>query len=101
MHIVDKEAFYRNIENIGSQYYSGFLHICILAMGFRFADTTKPEIQQMTLSERESTLHREAKYLFDYELEKKGELAQLQALLILGDLECSLGRDNAGWMYAG
>jgi hypothetical protein len=100
-HVVHKEFFYRHMENIGSQYYSGVLHICILAMGFRFADTMKPEIQQMTLSKRESTLHREARYLFEYELEKKGDLAELQALLILGDLECSVGRDNAGSMYAG
>lgn len=101
MHIVHKQAFCRDRENGGTQYYSGFLHICLLAMGFRFADKTKPEMQKISLGNRESTLHREAKYLFEYELDKPGELSGVQALLILGDLECGLARDNTGWMYAG
>jgi hypothetical protein len=101
MHIVHKQAFYRDRENGGTQYYSGFLHICLLAMGFRFADKMKPEIQKISLGNRESILHREAKYLFEYELDKPGDLPGVQALLVLGDLECGLARDNTGWMYAG
>jgi hypothetical protein len=101
MHIVHKQSFYRDKENGGTQYYSGFLHICLLAMGFRFADKKKPEMQKISLGNRESTLHREAKYLFEYELDKPGDLPGVQALLVLGDLECGLARDNTGWMYAG
>ena len=101
MHIVHKQSFYRDRENGGTQYYSGFLHICLLAMGFRFADKTKPEMQKISLGNRESTLHREAEYLFEYELDKPGDLPSVQALLVLGDLECGLARDNTGWMYAG
>jgi hypothetical protein len=51
--------------------------------------------------DRESDLHREAKYLFEYELEKPGGIPSVQALLILGDLECGVGRDNTGWMIGG
>jgi hypothetical protein len=101
MHIVHKESFCRDKDNGNTQNYSGLLHICILAMGFRYADKTKPEIQKLTLCHGESTLHREAKYLFGYELDTPGVLARVQALLIMGDLECGLTRDNSGWMYTG
>ena len=49
----------------------------------------------------ESTLHREAKYMLDHELERPGGIPSVVALLLLGDLECGVGRDNLGWMYGG
>ncbi|OCL04444.1 hypothetical protein AOQ84DRAFT_416253 [Glonium stellatum] len=52
-------------------------------------------------SQRESTLHREAKYMLDHELERPGGIPSVVALLLLGDLECQVGRDNPGWLYAG
>lgn len=39
--------------------------------------------------------------MLDLELEHAGGIPAIQALLLLGDLECSVGRDNVGWMYAG
>ena len=101
MHIVHKESFYGDKVNDNTRNYSGLLHICILAMGFRYADKTKPEIQKLTLCHGESTLHREAKYLFEYELDTPAVLTRVQALLIMGDLECGVSRDNSGWMYTG
>jgi hypothetical protein len=35
------------------------------------------------------------------ELERPGGIPSVQAFLLLGDLECGIGRDNTGWMYAG
>ena len=99
--IVDRRAFEEDKENGRSQYYSGFLHICLLALGFRYADPNRAETQKVSVWNRESSLHKEAKYLFDYELEKPGGIPSIQALLILGDLEYSVGRDNMGSMYAG
>ena len=101
LHVVHRKAFEEDKENGGTQNYSGFLNICLLAMGYRFADPNRPETQKIGVWDRESDLHREAKYLFEYELEKPGGIPSVQALLILGDLECGVGRDNTGWMIGG
>ena len=99
--VVHEEAFNEDREHGRTQYYSGFLHICILAMGYRFADKARPDIQRIALPDRESTLHRECKYMLDLELERPGGIPSVAALLILGDAEVAIGRDNVGWMYAG
>ena len=105
LHIVHREAFNSDLQaptSIGNnKYYSGFLHICILAMGYRFADLEREDMKMITLGNRECTLHREAKYMLDMELERPGGIPSVQAFLLLGDLECGVGRDNTGWMYAG
>jgi hypothetical protein len=101
LHIVHREAFNDDRENSRTKYYSGFLHICILAMGYRIADTGREDIKRITVGHRESTLHTEAKYMLDVELERPGGLPSVQAFLLLGDLECGVGRDNTGWMIAG
>jgi hypothetical protein len=99
-HIVHKE---KDKESERGNNYSGLLHICILAMGFRFSDKSKPSIQKLALPDcpRESLLHQEAKRLFEHELKHPGGIPSIQALLLLADLECASGRDNTGWMYAG
>ncbi|SMY22735.1 unnamed protein product [Zymoseptoria tritici ST99CH_1A5] len=101
LHVVHQEAFNEDREHGRTQFYSGFLHVCILAMGYRHADKSRPDIQRLALPERESTLHREAKYMLDLELECPGGIPSVAALLILGDSEVGVGRDNPGWMYAG
>ena len=101
LHVVHQEAFYEDRENGKTQFYSGFLHICILAMGYRFSDKSRPDMQRIALPDRESTLHREAKYMLDLELERPGGIPSVAGLLILGDSEVGCGRDNVGWMYAG
>jgi hypothetical protein len=101
LHIVHKEAFNEDMHSSSNKYYSGFLHICILAMGYRFADLERDDMKMITLGNRECTLHREAKYMLDMELERPGGIPSVQAFLLLGDLECGVGRDNTGWMYAG
>src|ERR1700712_161019 len=72
MHVIHQDAFHEDRENGGTKYYSPSLHICALAMGFRFADQSGADMQRITVSGRESTLHREAKYMLDYELERPG-----------------------------
>lgn len=101
LHVVHEDAFNGDRENGRTQFYSGFLHICILAMGYRFADKSRSDMQRIGLPDRESTLHREAKYMLDLELERPGGVPSVAALLILGDSEVGVGRDNVGWMYAG
>jgi hypothetical protein len=101
LHIVHKEAFQEDMQAGHGKYYSGFLHISILAMGYRYADVERDDMKMITLGSRECTLHREAKYMLDMELERPGGIPSVQAFLLLGDLECGVGRDNTGWMYAG
>lgn len=101
IHVLHHEAFNEDREMGRTQFYSGFLHVCVLAMGFRFADKDRLDIKRISLPGMESTLHREAKYMLDHELERPGGIPSVVALLLLGDLECGVGRDNLGWMYGG
>ncbi|KAJ4173349.1 hypothetical protein NW754_012356 [Fusarium falciforme] len=79
--IIDREAFEADRQSPYPKFYSHFLHDYFEA--------------------KESTLHREAKAMLDSELERPGGIPSVQALLLLGDLECGVGRDNTGWMYSG
>lgn len=40
LHVVHEAAFHEDRENGRTQFYSGFLHICILAMGYRFVTSS-------------------------------------------------------------
>jgi hypothetical protein len=91
LHVIHEAAFNENRDNRATrsnQYYSGFLHICILAMGYRSADKSRDDMKRMASPDMECTLHREAKFMLDGELERPGGIASIQALLLLGDLEC-------------
>jgi hypothetical protein len=101
IHVLHQDAFNEDREAGRTQYYSGFLHVCVLAMGYRFADKQRMDMQKISLPQMESTLHREAKYMLDHELERPGGIPSVAALLLLGDLECGVGRDNLGWLYGG
>lgn len=100
LHVIHQEAFEDGREN-GGNFYSGFLHVCILAMGYRFAEKTRPDMLRIAMPNQESTLHQAAKFMLDYEIEQPGGIPSIVALLLLGDLECGVGRDNVGWLYAG
>lgn len=101
LHVIHKDAFLDDYEHGASYFYSPFLHICLLAVGFRYADKSRPDMQRIALEPRESTFHREAKYMLDVELERPGGIPQVQALLLLANCECSVGRDHTGWIYSG
>ncbi|KAK5203055.1 hypothetical protein LTR96_010977 [Exophiala xenobiotica] len=100
IHVIHRAAFEECRDNEGP-FYSGFLHVCILAIGYRCADKSRPDMIKISMANRESTLHKEAKFMLDYEIEQPGGISSIQALLLLGDLECGVGRDNVGWLYAG
>jgi hypothetical protein len=99
--VVDREAFEADRESQNPKFYSSFLHITILATGYRFCDRDRPDMRKISLGSGESSLQREAKYMIDIEIERPGGIPSVQALLLLGDLECGVGRDNTGWMYSG
>ncbi|KAK1752961.1 fungal-specific transcription factor [Echria macrotheca] len=99
--IVDQATFEADRVSQDPKFYSPFLHMAMLAGGYRFADRTRDDVRRLTLGNWESSLHREAKAMIDMELEKPGDVSSVQALLILADLECGVGRDTQGWMYSG
>lgn len=99
--VVDQATFEADRISQDPKFYSAFLHITMLAAGYRFADRSREDIKRMAMGSWESTLHREAKAMLQVELEKPGEVASVQALLILADLECAVGRDTQGWLYSG
>ncbi|KAL2174793.1 fungal-specific transcription factor domain-containing protein [Thermothelomyces heterothallicus CBS 202.75] len=99
--VVDGSAFETGRTTGDSRFYSLFLHLAMLAVGFRFADWDREDVKMIMVGNRESTLHREAKAMLGAELERPGGVPSVQALLLLADLECGVGRDATGWMYSG
>jgi hypothetical protein len=101
IHVIHREAFECDLVSGGDTYYSGFLHVCLLAIGFRYADKSRHLGERLNSSSRVSPLHYEAKRLVEYELNIPGGIPSIQALLLLGDLECGVGNNNTGWLYSG
>ncbi|KAK3313132.1 fungal-specific transcription factor domain-containing protein [Apodospora peruviana] len=99
--LVDQSAFEDDQGSQRPNFYSPFLHITMMAAGYRFADRDREAVKRLTLGTWESTLHRESRSLMEVELERPGGIASVQALLILADLEFGVGRDATGWMYSG
>jgi len=99
--VVDQATFEADRVSQDPKFYSSFLHIAMLAAGYRFADKSREDVRRLALGSWESTLHREAKSVLDMELERLGEIPSVQALVILADLECGVGRDTQGWMISG
>ncbi|KAJ4403623.1 hypothetical protein N0V85_005052 [Neurospora sp. IMI 360204] len=99
--VVDREIFESGRKSQNSRHYSVFLHITMLAAGYRFAERNREDVKRLILGNWESTFHRESKSMLDAELERPGGIPSIQALLILADLEFGAGRDSAGWMYSG
>lgn len=101
IHLVHRKAFHIDEANGDSVHYSKFLHISMLAAGFRTADRSRPDIKRLMVGKYESVLHKELKVKLGTEWDKVGGITSIQALLILGDLECSAGRDNTGYLFSG
>ncbi|KAI1108828.1 fungal-specific transcription factor domain-containing protein [Nemania sp. NC0429] len=101
LQVIDRAAFEADRGSENPKYYSSFLHVIILAVGWRFANKDRCDVARINLGNHESTIHREARYMLDIELERPMGISSIQALLLLGDLECGVGRDNTGWMYTG
>ncbi|OQU97756.1 Fungal specific transcription factor domain-containing protein [Cladophialophora immunda] len=99
LRVVDQVKFKGDQSSGGTTYYSGLLHLVCLAMGFHYADKTRPGMQQITAEDKQSVFWREAKYMLDRELNDPGGLTTIQAMLILSDLECACGRDDSAALY--
>ncbi|KAK5632738.1 hypothetical protein RRF57_008452 [Xylaria bambusicola] len=99
--VVDRACFEADRGSEKPRFYSSFLHVIMLALGWRFADKDRCDVARINVGNHESAIHREAKSMLEIDLERPTGIPSIQSLLLLGDLECGVGRDNIGWMYAG
>jgi hypothetical protein len=102
LHIVHKWAFFDDLRTGGTQFYSNFLHMAMLAEGYRYTDKNRADIKKLACPGSESSVfHTKAKKMAELELVKPGGVPSIQAFFLLGDLEVGIGRDDTGWMFAG
>ncbi|KAH7127602.1 fungal-specific transcription factor domain-containing protein [Dactylonectria macrodidyma] len=102
IHLVHLDAFYEDQEKGRSDYYSTFLHLCMLATGYRYADKSRPDIKELGASpSRTSTLHENAKAMAKLELDQLKGITTIQGLLLLGSLDFMSGDDETGWLHTG
>ena len=99
--VVDRDTLPNGKDGKDSTSSMRFLHICILAIGFRYVNREDSRVQALLLPDRESTLHLRAKQLVEGQFERLGGVPAVQALLLLGDLEAGVGRYKTGRMFAG
>ena len=103
IHLIHKFAFYDDYERGGTSFYSNFLHLCILAEGYKYSDKSRRDIQALASSDPSvaSVFHAKAKKMAEHELRSSIGIPSIQALILLADIETSCGRDDVGWMFSG
>ncbi|KAL1596560.1 hypothetical protein SLS60_009208 [Paraconiothyrium brasiliense] len=104
LHIVHKWAFFDDLRTDGTQFYSNFLHMTMLAEGYRYSDKGREDIKKLAAPDGtpdSSIFHTKAKKMAEQELVKPGGIPSIQAFFLLADLEVGVGRDDTGWMFAG
>ncbi|CAG9956337.1 unnamed protein product [Clonostachys rosea f. rosea IK726] len=102
IHLVHLDMFQRDQQHGGVEFYSTFLHLTMLATGFRYADKTREDIRRLTLpGYASSTLHEKAKSLAKLEIDRPGGIPSIQAFQLLGGLEFCCGNDDTGWLFTG
>ncbi|CAK7211790.1 hypothetical protein SBRCBS47491_001238 [Sporothrix bragantina] len=104
LHLVHSDAFNHDLDRGGTQFYSLFLHLAMLATGFRFADKSRADVQRLAMAPGGrfgSTLHEKAVALAKLEFDRPGGIPSIQAFGLLADVEFTIGRDESGWLFAG
>lgn len=102
LHLVHLHAFNHDMDHGGTQFYSVFLHLAILATGFKYADKSRKDVQRLaTTGTAGSTLHEKARAFAKLEHDEPGGIPSIQAFGLLADIEFNIGRDDSGWLFAG
>ncbi|CAK7231960.1 hypothetical protein SCUCBS95973_008100 [Sporothrix curviconia] len=104
LHLIHSDAFNHDLDRGGTQFYSLFLHLAMLATGFRFADKSRADVQRLAMapgSRFGSTLHEKAVALAKLEFDRPGGIPSIQAFGLLADVEFTIGRDESGWLFSG
>jgi hypothetical protein len=83
---------------LGGPYFSPLLLNTIYAHAARHADRNNPIFKDLKGGEH---FERKVKLLLMEEMEQKPKIPTVQALILLGGRQCSIGRTSQGWLYTG
>ncbi|OAL49776.1 hypothetical protein IQ07DRAFT_644911 [Pyrenochaeta sp. DS3sAY3a] len=97
--VIHREWFEKQQQNGTTSFSFHLLHICVMALGYRYADKSREDMQKMSQLNGESILHTNAKSLLAFELERLPSVPLVAALLLVGDLEWGAGRRKQAWLY--
>jgi hypothetical protein len=97
--VIHREWFEKTHRDGTSSFSFHLLYICVIAVGYRYADKSREDMQNVGQISGESILHTNAKSLLAFELERPPSVPLVAALLLLGDLEWGAGRRKQAWLY--
>jgi hypothetical protein len=84
---------------LGGPYYSELLLVSIYAIAARHANKDDPLFDEVGKGER--FMERARSLLLVEMSASKPKIPTIQALLILGGRQCSIGNSSEGWLYTG
>jgi hypothetical protein len=79
--------------------YSIFLELCMLSMGYHYAEEGRPRLHGFGPRSVGSVFHNEVKNLLPLRAEEANRLCSIVGFIILSDLEFALGNDNLAKSY--
>ena len=78
------------------------LHLAILAVGLRFADTSRVDVRDLVLAGRETKLHRAVSDFVQVGgMRDEDAVAYVQTLVLLANLEYGCGLEESAMDYLG
>lgn len=83
----------------GSDMYSSLLHLAVLATGYKFANAEELNVRCLKMDDRQSSLHYSLRTHIDTLAPEEGNLASIQALILLSELEYGCGRYHSSHLY--
>jgi hypothetical protein len=98
---VSRSMWTADKEKGGNTYYTPLLHLCMLAIGYRYADRSIPSISDYAVSHYQTTMYLKAKSYIEAEITVESTLPLIQATLLMADLQGAAQRYHSGWMYVG
>jgi hypothetical protein len=97
LHVVHKDAFLCDKNDRKANFYSPFLHLCIIVMGCKFSAHSDP--RDLEIRKTGTVLRDVANLIADHLLQSSQILPTVQALLVLSDVEFGFGREGVGQKY--
>jgi hypothetical protein len=101
LHSIHRPAFELGWRTNSADVYCAFLHLCILGIGLRYSDVADENgASFFQSSSKESVFHQRAFKAAATVIESEPRVCLIQGLLLFGDLEFGIGRNNNGVMHA-
>jgi hypothetical protein len=82
-------------------FYSPLLYLCMLAIGYRYADRLRPEMVGLDHLHLDSKLYQKLKAHIDRDISFQWTVSLMQAILLVADLEARWQRYAEGWIHCG